>query len=105
MEGASQGLILYGVNGRAAVPWGTSSSFLCVKSPTQRTAAQNGRRERGACDGAMSLDWSAFVASHPNALGVPFSAGELVDAQGWFRDPPSPEGDDALERGRVHALP
>jgi hypothetical protein len=39
----------------------------------------------------MSLDWNAFVASHPGAVGTPFSAGQLVQAQGWFRDPPSPK--------------
>jgi hypothetical protein len=91
MEGASQGLIFYGVSGRAASPWGTSSSFVCVKSPTQRTGAQSGGGTSGACDGAMSLDWNAFVASHPGAVGTPFSSGQLVQAQGWFRDPPSPK--------------
>jgi hypothetical protein len=48
----------------------------------------------------MSLDWNAFVANHPGALGAPFSAGQLVEAQGWFRDPPSPKAtmlSDALE--------
>jgi hypothetical protein len=91
MEGGSQGLIFYGVSGRAAAPWGTSSSFVCVKSPTQRTGAQSGGGTSGACDGAMSLDWNAFVATHPGALGAPFSSGQLVQAQGWFRDPPSPK--------------
>jgi hypothetical protein len=100
MEGASQGLIFYGVSGRAASPWGTSSSFVCVKSPTQRTGAQGGGGTSGACDGAMSLDWNSFFASHPSALGAPFSAGQLVQAQGWFRDPPSPKStmlSDAIE--------
>jgi hypothetical protein len=100
MEGASQGLIFYGVSGRAASPWGASSSFVCVKSPTQRTGAQGGGGTSGACDGAMSLDWNSFFASHPSALGAPFSAGQLVQAQGWFRDPPSPKStmlSDAIE--------
>jgi hypothetical protein len=100
MEGASQGLIFYGVSGRSAAPWGTSSSFVCVKSPTQRTSAQSGGGTSGACDGAMSLDWNSYVASHPSAIGAPFAAGQLVQAQGWFRDPPSPKStmlSDALE--------
>lgn len=91
MEGAAQGLIFYGVSGRAAAPWGTTSSFVCVKSPTQRTAAQGGGGTPGACDGALHLDWNSFVSSTPGALGAPFSAGQLVQAQGWFRDPPSPK--------------
>jgi hypothetical protein len=48
----------------------------------------------------MGLDWNSHVANDPGALGAPFSAGRLVQAQGWFRDPPSPEGamlSDALE--------
>jgi hypothetical protein len=91
MEGATQGLIFYGLSGRAAVPWGTSSSFVCVKSPTQRTPVQTGSGTAGSCNGAMSIDWNGFVSSHPGALGVPFSAGELVQAQGWFRDSGSPK--------------
>jgi hypothetical protein len=91
MEGAAQGLIFYGLSGRSATPWGTSSSYVCVKSPTQRTSVQTGSGTPGACNGSMSLDWNSYVSSHPGALGVPFSAGELVQAQGWFRDSGSPK--------------
>lgn len=91
MEGASPGLIFYGLSGRAAMPWGTTSSFVCVKSPTQRTPVQPGSGTAGSCNGAMSVDWNNFISSHPTALGVPFSAGELVQAQGWFRDSGSPK--------------
>jgi hypothetical protein len=45
----------------------------------------------GMCDGALASDWNAFVATHPSALGVPFTAGDQVRAQAWFRDPPSPK--------------
>jgi len=88
LEGQRAGLIFYGVAGRAAAPWGVgSSSFLCVKSPTQRLAAQNSGGTAGTCTGAMSNDWLAFIASSPLALGEPFSAGDVVDAQCWYRDP------------------
>ncbi len=100
IEGAALGLIYYGVGGRAAAPWGAGASFVCVKSPTQRTSTQSAGGSSGACNGAFSLDWNAFVATHPAALGVPFSAGQLVQAQAWFRDPPSPKStafSDALE--------
>jgi hypothetical protein len=42
-----------------------------------------------ACDGAYSQDWLAFVAANPTALGAPYSAGQVVNAQAWYRDPPA----------------
>lgn len=93
VEGAKQGLILYGISGRIATPWApTSSSLLCVKSPTQRTSVQNSGGASGTCQGVLSLDWNAYRASNPGALGNPFSAGQRVQAQAWFRDPPAPRG-------------
>jgi len=90
-EGLKQGLIFYGVSGRAVFPWGASSSFLCVKSPTQRTVVASTGGASGQCDGGLSVDWLAYLAANPGALGQPFQAGAIVDAQGWFRDPPSPK--------------
>jgi hypothetical protein len=52
-------------------------------------ATQNTGGTDGACDGTLSEDWLAFVAAHPGALGAPFAAGQTVNAQGWFRDPPA----------------
>lgn len=89
VEGQKQGLLFYGVSGQAISPWGTGGSYLCVKSPTQRSAVQNSAGVPGACDGVLSLDWSAFAAANPSALGAPFAAGLVVDVQAWFRDPPS----------------
>lgn len=89
LEGAKQGLILYGVSGAASTPWG--SSFLCVKAPIQRTAPQNSGGSPNQCNGVLALDWLTFVATSPSALGAPFSPGDAVNAQGWFRDPPSPK--------------
>jgi hypothetical protein len=43
----------------------------------------------GLCDGALMLDWSAYQIAHPNSLGSPWIAGEIVYAQAWFRDPPA----------------
>ncbi len=92
VEGQKLGLILYGVSGSLALPWGAgSSSFLCVKPPTQRTATQNSGGSFGACNGAFSLDWNAYFAANPLALGSPFSVGAKVHAQGWHRDPPAPK--------------
>jgi hypothetical protein len=89
VEGQKQGILFYGVSGAAVQPWGTGSSFLCVKSPTQRMGGLNSGGTTGLCDGVLVTDWSAFVASNPSALGVPFSPGQVVSAQGWFRDPPA----------------
>lgn len=89
IDGQRAGLVFYGVAGRAAVPWGPSSSTLCVNPPTQRTLAQGSGGILGACNGTLALDWNAFVAASPGALGAPFPSGAVIDAQGWWRDPAS----------------
>jgi len=91
VEGQKQGLIFYGSTGRAAAAWGTGTSFLCVKAPTQRIAAQNTGGAAGSCNGELVVDWNAFMANAPAALGNPRSAGQVYQAQGWFRDPPAPK--------------
>jgi hypothetical protein len=102
VEGQKQGILFYGIDnsGFTPVPWGASTSFLCVKPPTQRTSPRNAGGTPNSCDGALSLDWNAYIAANPGALGNPFAAGQHVFAQGWFRDPPSPKTtmlSDALE--------
>lgn len=90
VEGQKSGIVFYGVAGRAASPWGMGgTSWLCVKAPTQRTTLLSSGGTAGACDGVLSLDWNAWIAAHPSALGQPFVGGETVQAQGWFRDLPS----------------
>ena len=90
VEGQKLGLIFYGIAGQNNVSWGTgSTSFLCVKTPTQRMTSQNSGGTPGGCDGTISQDFLAFIAGNPGALGAPFSAGAVVDAQCWFRDPPA----------------
>ncbi len=101
-DGQRQGLMFYGQSGRAAFPWGASSSFLCVKPPTQRTTLASTGGVSGQCDGALALDWFAFFAAHPSALGAPLQSGSAFYVQGWFRDPPSAKStqlSDALEFG------
>jgi hypothetical protein len=91
VEGAKTGLLFYGLSGPKGSVWAPgSSSFLCLKAPTQRMPAMSTGGTANACDGALSIDWLAYVATHPNALGAPFSAGTVVQAQAWFRDPPAP---------------
>lgn len=91
LEGQKSGLIFYGVSGPKAAPWSpTSSSFLCIKSPTQRTPSANSGGTADACDGVLSVDFLDYVATHAGALGSPLSAGDLVWTQAWYRDPPAP---------------
>ncbi len=94
VEGQRQGLIFYGLDntGFSPLPWSSgSSSFLCVKPPTQRTGLQSSGGAIASCSGTLSLDWNAFHAANPGALGGAIAAGSKVYAQGWFRDPPAPK--------------
>jgi hypothetical protein len=94
VEGQKSGMLFYGIDNASwsPVPWALSStSFLCVKAPTQRTLTRSTGGTVGQCDGALALDWNAFVSATPGALGTPFTGGETVYAQGWFRDPPAPK--------------
>jgi hypothetical protein len=92
VEGQRSGILFYGIDnsGFAPLPWGSGgASFLCVKPPTQRTPAQSSGGTVAACDGALTLDWNAFQTSFPGSLGNPFSPGDKVYVQGWYRDPPA----------------
>ncbi len=92
LESQRQGLMFYGVSGAQAAPWAPgSSSFLCVKSPTQRMALQTSAGVGGACDGVFFEDFNAYQAANPGALGQPFASGQRIDCQAWFRDPAAPK--------------
>ncbi len=110
IEGQKQGLIFYSVTGRSALAWGASSSFLCIKSPTQRTSTQNTAGSNLQCDGSISIDFSSFLTANPGALGgptslAPLSAGNLANFQCWFRDPPSPKTTNLSDGLEVQMLP
>jgi subtilisin-like proprotein convertase family protein len=91
VEGQKTGLLFYGINGQINFPWcvANSNSFLCVKAPTQRLFPQQTGGTAGQCNGQLTNNWNTFQTSFPGSLGQPFSAGDVVDMQGWFRDPPS----------------
>lgn len=100
VEGAKSAILFYGLAPSASVWAPSSTSFLCVKSPTQRTATQSSGGTPNACDGVLGLDWNAFQGAHPGALGAPWVIGEKAFVQAWFRDPPAPRTtnlSDALE--------
>ncbi len=90
VEGQRSGLIFYGTDNTGFTPlaWGpTSSSFLCVKPPTQRMLSQNSGGIVGTCSGALTQNWNTFQSAFPGSLGNPFSVGDKVYLQAWFRDP------------------
>jgi hypothetical protein len=102
VEGQKAGLFFYGIDNTAyaPAPWGSGTSFLCVKAPTQRMPSQSSGGTAGACDGSLTQDWNVFQAANPGALGAPFSAGQKVYVQAWYRDPPASKTtnlSDALE--------
>jgi len=84
VEGDKDGLIFFGENGRQANFWGNGTSFQCVVPPVKRTGLQTAVGTPGACDGAFSLDFNAYVQANPQKNP---GGGALVQAQAWFRDP------------------
>jgi hypothetical protein len=101
LEGQRSGILFYGVTGPQASPWALgSTSFLCVKAPVQRMGVHNSGGTFLTCDGTMGEDWLVFISANPGSLGTPFVAGDVVHAQGWYRDPAAPKTtnlSDALE--------
>jgi subtilisin-like proprotein convertase family protein len=93
VEGQKSGLIFYGISGRNNIPWATgSTSFLCVKAPTQRMQTQSSGGTSGQCDGSLTQDFFHYVVNvNPFALGNPLAPGQTYQAQAWFRDPPAPK--------------
>ena len=83
------GLLFYGVNGQAALPY--QAGTLCVKVPIKRTPAQfsGGSQTGNDCTGVFAIDMNTFgrglLGGAPlPALSVP---GTVVDSQWWGRDP------------------
>ncbi|MBL8802556.1 MAG: formylglycine-generating enzyme family protein [Planctomycetes bacterium] len=92
LPGNRQGQVFYGIDNSGFTPtaWGGSfaSSFLCVKAPTKRLGASlNSGGTAGLCNGTFVVDWDAFQAANPTALGNPWAFGDKVFVQSWYRDP------------------
>jgi Tol biopolymer transport system component len=85
------GTIFYGFYA-GAVPWAPfSPSFQCIAFPIQRTGDRQSGGTAGQCNGELRLDFNAWRAGNPGALGSPYVAGQVIFAQGWFRDPGAPK--------------
>jgi len=91
VDGQRAGLIFYGVDNTGFTPlsWGGGSSWMCVKSPLQRSLLQSSGGQAGQCNGGFTLDWNAYQQANPGALGQPWSVGAKAYVQAWFRDPPA----------------
>jgi subtilisin-like proprotein convertase family protein len=92
VEGQKSGIVFYGINnsGFVPTPWGIgSTSFLCVKAPTQRMTTQSSGGTTNTCTGTLVQDLYTFLMVNPTSLGMPLMAGNKIYAQGWYRDPPA----------------
>jgi hypothetical protein len=78
---ANAGVLMYGVNGRAALPFGGGT--LCIQPPIRRSPVVT----RSVVTHGFQLDWNAFASGalggspHP-ALSTP---GTVVNCQWWAR--------------------
>jgi hypothetical protein len=94
MEENRNGLMFFGLGElNPATPWAAgSTSFLCVKSPTNRTTpgtSSVGANPGDPCEGSMSINLSAWIVANPGHLGTPHFAGQSLYCQQWYRDPPA----------------
>jgi WD40-like Beta Propeller Repeat len=87
VEGGKLGLLFW--SSTPALPWNMSATLLCVRAPITRIGRQGSGGTSGACDGAFSLDFNAWMAAHPHRAPA---AGTTVCIQAWFRDPPAAPG-------------
>lgn len=78
------GIVFYGVNGPAAIPF--QAGFLCVAPPIRRTPLQTsgGSPTGNDCTGSITFDMNAWAAGGNDPL---LTAGQTVNAQVWSRDP------------------
>lgn len=91
VPGQRYGTIFYGFY-PANVPWAPNSpSYRCVSFPIQRMGNLPTHGSVSQCNGDLTIDFNAWYAANPGALGAPFIAGQVFYAQGWYRDPAAPK--------------
>jgi choice-of-anchor B domain-containing protein len=81
------GLMIYGVTGRANLPF--SGGTLCFNPPVKRTpgASSSGNAlPANDCSGTFELDFNAFIAGGTGHAALQV-AGTQVECQWWGRDP------------------
>jgi hypothetical protein len=91
VPGQRYGTLFYGFY-PFATPWAPGSlSYQCIAAPVQRFGVQDTGGTAGQCNDEIRLDFNAWRAANPGALGNPFIAGQVFYAQAWFRDPGAPK--------------
>jgi hypothetical protein len=90
VRNSKNGLLFYGVNGRAAAPF--QGGTLCVKAPIKRAPGTNSGGTpppANNCSGVFALDMNAFAAGMlgGNPLAALSVVGTTVNCQWWGRDP------------------
>lgn len=92
VEGARNGMILYSLAAHPVMPQAPNgnTSYRCLQAPWKSTGTQFSAGALNSCDGALSVDFIAFMTSHPAAPGNPLMVGQTFYAQGVFKDPGAP---------------
>lgn len=90
LPGQRQALTMYGLGPTTAVWTFGSTSTVCVASPLARLENVPTGGNSGQCNGSYAVDWLAFMAANPSALGQPLASGRSYFAQLWYRDPGAP---------------
>ncbi len=85
VDGNQPGLMFFGTTGQNNAPF--LGGVLCVKSPLYRLKIANSGGSSGQCNGGFSYKLSDLLA-HPDG-GSLVTAGQVVHAQLWYRDPPA----------------
>ena len=86
LPGGRMATFFYGLDA-VPTPWAIGGSRgLCLDGPIQRVGVTSTSGHRGRCDGELRVDLQSWMASHPLALGTPFSPGQTLWLQGWYRD-------------------
>jgi Tol biopolymer transport system component len=103
-DGQRSALIQYGIAPLAQSLSPSHPSTLCVAGPRQRLGATSLGGSAGQCDGGMSLDFLAWISTHPGALHTPLVAGQQLYFQAYVREPNFPPPAILLSAGLTFVL-
>lgn len=85
LVGNKNGIWFYGTNGLNGVAF--QGGHLCIKPAIKRLGVQASGGQGTACNGTMTTNFNARICSGSDTA---LTAGKLVGAQCWSRDPASP---------------